>query len=258
MQLMIDMCAHSIVFFLYCCGLLGLFVSIFAIFFVQGLAYHLRHLPEPDPQLQHDVSANFGSVKLGMLSLFMAVTGGNDWSVYHDILQKISPFYEGLWIFYIMFAFFAIFNITASVFVEKAMSITKPTAREERLEKYLEDESYAEEMLSLLQNVDCWETRCLTSSTFQDFISMPEVLRYFEHRGRSPAALEKLFRLLLMEESSDSVALGTFVSAVLKLDRSASSADLHVLHAEMRRFRLAVQQQFEDMNCSMTKTTSPR
>lgn len=41
---------------------------------------------------------HFGSVLKTMLSLYMAVTGGNDWSLYYSILGQLGSFYHFLFI----------------------------------------------------------------------------------------------------------------------------------------------------------------
>lgn len=45
-----------------------------------------------------EVMEHFGSVLKTMLSLYMAVTGGNDWSLYYSILGQLGSFYHFLFI----------------------------------------------------------------------------------------------------------------------------------------------------------------
>lgn len=45
-----------------------------------------------------EVMAHFGSVLQTMLSLYMAVTGGNDWSLYYTMLEQMGSFYHILFI----------------------------------------------------------------------------------------------------------------------------------------------------------------
>ena len=42
--------------------------------------------------------AHFGSILQTMLSLYMAVTGGNDWSLYYNMLEQMGSFYHILFI----------------------------------------------------------------------------------------------------------------------------------------------------------------
>lgn len=44
------------------------------------------------------VMSHFGSVLQTMLSLYMAVTGGNDWSLYYSLLEQLGSFYHTLFI----------------------------------------------------------------------------------------------------------------------------------------------------------------
>jgi len=255
LRLMIDMFINSCVFFIWCLLLLGLFLSLFAIFFVQGLTLTLqRDYPAIDFQLQQEILTYFGSVKLTMLSLFMAATGGNDWSVYHDVLKKAGPLYEALWIMFILFSLIAFFNVIGGVFCEKAMALARPTTHERMVEKRLTDEHDAAELSDLLHDLvpcDQGSTCRVTESAFDEFLDVPEVATYFQGRGLSTASAERLFRLLLDAEESDSVTFGKLISAVIKLDGFASSIDLHVLQVEMRKFSHAIQDQLNELNRRM-------
>jgi len=248
LRLMIDMFVGSCVFFMWCSVMFALFLSLFAIFFVQGMTFHLQGEAEGvhDPKLMQDILGYFGSVRLTMLSLFMAVTGGNDWSTYHDVLKRTGPWYPLLWIFFILFSLIAFFNIIGGVFCEKAMALGSPTMYERMAEKRIRDQLGAAELSELLHSVvECGGSCRLTEPRFNAFLNVPEVAAYFEGRGFTTASAQRLFWLLLDAEQSNSVSFGKFISAVVKLDGSASSIDLHVLHVEMMKFRQDVQDQLD-------------
>jgi len=249
LRLMIDMFVGSCIFFVWCLIIFGLFLSLFAIFFVQGMTFHLQGSTQVDPKLVQDIRTYFGSVKLTMLSLFMAVTGGNDWSQYHDVLRLTGSGYPILFLFFILFSLIAFFNIIGGVFCEKAMSLATPTMYERMAEKRVRDQMGAAELSELLHQIVGRATgSCrLTEPTFDAFLDVPEVAAYFEGRGFSTASARRLFWLLLDAEQSDSVSFGKFISAVLKLEGSASSIDVQSLHVEMIKFRQDVQEQLDHM-----------
>merc|ERR1719162_1571493 len=72
------------------------------------------------------VEEHFGSMMKSMQSLYMAVTGGNDWSLYLGITQEAGTAYEVLFMFFTFFFTFALFNILTGIFVEKAVSCSQP------------------------------------------------------------------------------------------------------------------------------------
>merc|ERR1719453_2455220 len=61
-----------------------------------------------------------------MLSLYMAVTGGNDWGPYYSVVETASPIYAVIFIFFTFFFTFALFNILTGIFVEKAVCTSLP------------------------------------------------------------------------------------------------------------------------------------
>merc|ERR1711959_857694 len=52
----------------------------------------------------------FGTVDRSILSLFMAMSGGNDWCVYYDELRKLPSYYRLAFLFFICFSIFAVVN----------------------------------------------------------------------------------------------------------------------------------------------------
>jgi len=74
--------------------LLIFLLYIFALVIVHGMC---EYLSNGDVDLGSDVvkqvRENFGSVWLTMLSLYMAVTGGNDWSLYFNVVRGAGELY---------------------------------------------------------------------------------------------------------------------------------------------------------------------
>jgi hypothetical protein len=242
---MIDMFVFSSVFFVWCLLVLGIVFSLFAIFFVQGMTLYLQGDHEIHPDQKRDVLKYFGSVKITMMSLFMAATGGDDWSLYHNILSKASSLYSALWFFFIAVSFIALFNIIGGCFCQKAVDLARPSVHDRMIEKRAKDEQEAGELSQLLQN-SCRGRSLkyhMNMESFEDFLEEPEVITYFEGRGLGPTSVRRLFQLLVEAEQSENIPFGKFISAVIRLEGAASSIDLHVLRLEMMRFRKAVQDQ---------------
>merc|ERR1719272_1955322 len=104
------MLSGSFTFFVWCTMMLALFLSLFAIFFVQGAATLLEG-GNVDDEMRESIVAYFGTVGSGMLSLFMAATGGNDWVEFYDVLVACGTLYALLFQFFIAFSVIAFFNV---------------------------------------------------------------------------------------------------------------------------------------------------
>eukprot|EP00913_Durusdinium_trenchii_P020424 g19188.t1 len=94
--------------------LLMFLLYVFALIFAQG--------EELGPMEQEMMTDSFGSVGASMLSLYLSVTGGNDWSMYYAVMVQIGSFYPAVFLSYTFFFIFALFNILTGVFVERAIT----------------------------------------------------------------------------------------------------------------------------------------
>jgi hypothetical protein len=251
-RLMVDSLMGSFVFFVWCAGMLALFLSLFAIFFVQGMATALEERTDMDDSLRKAIIRDFGSVSGATLTLLMSITGGNDWVEFYSTLKEVGTIYTYLYVFFILFSTIAFFNVITSVFCEKAMSLAMPDVEELMMtceRKKLHD---AGELLAMLTTVLKDDARQLDVKKFQEFVSHHQVASYFELRGLNESTLHRFFKQLLEIHQASSVDFGTFASAFVKLDGTASSIDLHVLSAQVRAVSLAqVHLQESVNNCLM-------
>ena len=84
----------------------------FALIFVQGfVGLYTFEKDTIDEDLSRDVVEYFGSVTVTSINLYMAVTGGTDWSIYYHIVKRCGAIYEIGYVFYIFFFSFALFNV---------------------------------------------------------------------------------------------------------------------------------------------------
>jgi hypothetical protein len=238
-RIMVDALSGSFLIFVFCSIMLAMFYSIFAIFFVQGATAYLESTPEVDLKVLRNIKDDFGSVSATMLSLFMAISGGNDWSQYHETVTAVGTTYNFLFLFFIAFSSIAFLNVITGVFAEKALSLASPSSDELMVRRTEKERKDAQELVSLLQRVFGENGPAdLGEESFECFLDHPEVKRYFEVRGMRPCAASRFFMLLLEIHQTETVDFGTFVSAVVKLDGMACSMDLHVLSAELKSMQL--------------------
>merc|ERR1719460_125376 len=88
-KVMVDALTGSFVIFVFGCMLLAMFLSVFSIFFVQGMTTFLEAEASIDPMIRASIIEDFGSVATSMRSLFMSVTGGDDWSRFYITIQTL-------------------------------------------------------------------------------------------------------------------------------------------------------------------------
>jgi len=229
-RIMVDALVGCLSIFLFCTGLMMIFLSVFAIFFVQGVAELLESEANLDAGLVLALKSDWCSVSNAMVQLFMAITGGADWGDVYNVVKEVGGMHAFLFLFFVAFYYIAFFNVITSVFCEKAMSLATPTTSEliaKRIEKEHRD---ASELMALLRH-SLNDEACTTMNAQQvsDFVNDPEVELYFDVRGLKSSSAHKLFRMLCELHCAHKIQIGEFVSTLVKLDGAANSIDAHCL-----------------------------
>lgn len=250
---MVDSLQGSFMVFTWCTVMLGLYLSVFGIFFVQGLTQRLEdeaNLPEPISELEKEAIANdFGTVLQAMASLFMAVSGGNDWAAYHETVDKLGPVYSSLFFFFILFAMIAFFNVCTGVFCEKAMSLARPCPDEIYMRRQAEEVKEAKElkkMLHRLMGIDGAPE--LSMDQIDEFMRHPEFLAYYGLKGMNAASARRFFKVMAEINGADKLDFQTFVAACVQLDAQATGVDLMVINVELKAVQMSLHHVHEEIN----------
>merc|ERR1712217_295487 len=93
-----------------CIVLFGTFF-LFSVSFVAATTENLDTAEKWQDPENHDLITWFGSLDEAILALFMAMSGGNDWGLYFDALRLLPVQYCFLFIAFILFSIFAVFNV---------------------------------------------------------------------------------------------------------------------------------------------------
>jgi len=243
-KIMVDSLSGSFMVFVWCVLIMGLYLSVFAIFFVQGLTTKLENQDANNPlaaPLLRVINRDFGSVYEAMVALFMALTGGLDWIAVYSTIQEIGPIYTSLFLFFFLFAIMSFFNVVTGVFCEKAMSLASPGPHEILLDKQNKELQDATELVAMLKRVlHVEQIPNITAAMLDEFLSHFEVIAFFETRGVTPGSAHRFFQVLLDISEAGFVDLVTFVSGCVKLDGPASRMDMHVLSVEIKAMQLGL------------------
>jgi hypothetical protein len=227
-RIMLDSLCGCFTLFCFCTLIMSLFLAVFAIFFVQGATELLESGEELDPDYVAGLQDMFGSVSSAMLSLFKVISGGDDWSMFHDAVRELGSFYDLLFIFFVLSYLMAFLNVVTATFCEKAISLAVPTTSELIHNRENKEYNDACELMGLLTKVlNDDGSHVISYDSFEIIMGHPEVEIYFEVRGLKPTSAHRFFKTLCEINGKDEVAFGDFVSACVKLDGFASSIDMH-------------------------------
>jgi hypothetical protein len=230
-RIMVDALSGCFSLFVFCSVMMMIFLSVFAVFFVQAFASLLEdQSKDMDNEALTAINTHFGTVGTTMITLFMTCTGGNDWVEYYQDVQELALPYHVLFICFVLFYGIAFFNVITGVFCEKAMSLATPTTRELMIARTDKTHRDSKELLALIGHFHPGSS-CITKEDFDKFLENDDVELFFEVRGLKVPTARKFFSVLCDLHDTDRLDLATLVSSLVKMDGVASFIDAHCLHA---------------------------
>ncbi|CAK9094598.1 unnamed protein product [Durusdinium trenchii] len=169
-----------------------------ALIFAQGVASHLatHSAEELGPMEQEMMTDSFGSVGASMLSLYLSVTGGNDWSMYYAVMVQIGSFYPAVFLSYTFFFIFALFNILTGVFVERAVAASLPDREELISEERKKLLKQVEELRALFKDLDTDASGKITKSEFINDMKDDRIVSYMHSLGLEMHDAEHFFDII--------------------------------------------------------------
>merc|ERR1719473_2221925 len=93
----------------------------FAVLFTTATCDYLNTVEKWNHDDNGDLIDAFGTLDTSILSLFMSMSGGNDWAQYYEALIPLQIQYRLFYLLFIVFCIFAVVNIVTGVFVESAL-----------------------------------------------------------------------------------------------------------------------------------------
>lgn len=202
---------------------------VFAVFIVSGVAdWFSRDGQAQDPELGERLMKWWGSIYRSMVSLFMAITGGADWSDLMEPLREMEVFYESLFLAYIFFMLFGVLNVVVGAFVATTAQIIEGD-REVIVRSQMERMAkYKERILGFFREADVDKSGTLTWDEFKDHLQDPAVMAYFQALDLDVTQAHVLFDLL-DNDGSDQVTLDEFLDGCVRLRGHARSVEMNKL-----------------------------
>jgi hypothetical protein len=179
----------------------------------------------------------FGSIYDANISLFAAITGGNDWMYYAELLRMI-PGVEGE-IYFISFAFYIGFclvgmlNVVTGIFVDSAVCTR---TEDEVVESYSEDQKrISEEVRRIFHEADVDNSGTLSIDELRAQLHNPWVKAYFSGLEIDCTDANIIFTLI-DTDGTQRISIDEFVSGTMKLKGHARSIDVLSLMFDSVRF----------------------
>jgi len=230
-----------------------LIVFVFSLIFQNAVAAHFDSIDGSDSvavSAAADVNELYGGLYISMVTLWSAVSGGNDWMQYATILKEISmgEFYFILFNFYIAFCVMGLFNVVTGVFVDSAVCTR---TEDEIVQGYLDEmKSMTESIKGFLKKADKDSSGTLTYAEFQAHMSNPVVKAYFSGLDIDPDETKIIFTLLDSDCNGD-IDIEEFVHGTMKLKGYATKLDVMALMYDATRQSIRFEALCDFVECQM-------
>jgi len=215
---------------------LGMLFYVFAISFTAAVSDFLESSEMRNDPANKELIDAFGTLDKSILSLYMCMSGGDDWSACYNALQVLPGLYSFLFLGFITFALFAVVNIVTGVFVESAMQSSQADRDSIVQDEIAAQKNYLKAMETLFQEIDDDNSGHITLEEFQGRLDDPRVAAYFNSLKLDVSDAPMLFRLL-DEDNSNEVTCEEFVAGCQRLQGESRSLDAKIMQHEVRSLK---------------------
>jgi len=178
-------------------------------------------------EIMDDLLALYGSVPDTMVTLFMAISGGDAWRNLLLPLDSISVWCRLLFLAYVFTTVFGVLQIVAAVYIDGVILFSHVDRDIATAEKRHAELGVFSALRELLHAADTNSNGKLSQQEFLDFIHQKEGKTILAKLGVDAARIATLYELLDFEETGR-VDIGQFLNAIPFL-----SGNPETLHAAM-------------------------
>jgi hypothetical protein len=211
--------------------ILSITFYVFGIVFTTATLQHLR--TSEKLSLEGTLHKSFGTLDRSFLTLYMAMSGGQDWGMFYDCLAPLAFQYRMFFLLFMAFALFAVVNIVTGVFVEAAMQANikdRDVIVHEELET---KKTYLDAMRGIFEEMDVDGSSCLSLDEFQKRLDDDRVIAYFQHLQLDVSEACTIFKLLDADRSGE-VSIDEFLGGCWKLQGASRSLDLKIMQCQVK------------------------
>lgn len=221
--------------------MLSFALYIFALIFVQGFVGFLTlESDNIDQDIKETSLMYFGSVLLAIVHLYMAVTNGNDWIVYYEVVERCGSFYRLVFLFYTFFSVFALFNILTGIFVEKAVLATQPDRDEIILEQCRKSRREADEFRVLCRHLDEDNSGTISFEEFVQSMQDDRMVAYMASVGLEVHDVELFFKIVT-NAANEEITIDQFVEGCFSMRGQATGLDMQKSLFETSKLNMRLQ-----------------
>merc|ERR1719223_8161 len=209
---------------------------IFGTCFVNGAADFLRSVPDPMDEKHAVLRMYWGTLDRAMLALFMAPTGGTDWSDVAEPLRECGQQYYAIFLFYVAFFAFVMINTLTSLFVEGVRRYSEKDDNDLINDELIRKGQYVKKIKALYNHIDLDGSGLVHYDEFIQYLGDPRMQAFATSLDIEAADLDQFFSILSVN-GTKAVDLETFVVGCIKLRGLAKSMDMMDVMLAVRNSR---------------------
>jgi len=219
---------------------------LFGLFYVFSIAFtaaclYLDTSEKWDLEENQELQLHFGTLDRSLLSLFMSMSGGNDWAMYYEALAPLGGYYTALFLTFMAFCLFAVVNVVTGVFVDSAKQ-SSHVDREVVVQEELEaKKNYLRQMRAIFDEMDSDDTGCISMEEFERKLGDERVIAYFHAMKLDVSDARTLFSLLDYDHT-DEVDVKEFLQGCYRLQGESRRLDQVFMQYEMKKVTTVVEE----------------
>jgi len=219
--------------------MIAMVMFVFGIIFTGGVETYYESVRKEDSMEMKqamDVNESFGSLYRTMVSLFSALTGGNDWMAYGELLRYVGGNHDTyflVFVFYIGFCTVGMLNVVTGIFVDSAVCTRTD---DEVVQNWKNDlQRTSDEVRSIFQAADKDASGTMSYEELAEQLENPRVRAYFSGLDIDPSEAGIIFTLL-DTDGDNAVTVEEFIQGTMKMKGCAKSVDIMALMFDQARF----------------------
>jgi hypothetical protein len=214
--------------------MLTLIMYLFGLVFLQAVSGFLNDVESIEPEIEEAINAYWSSVIISTITLYMAITGGNDWGPLAEPLKSCGWHIYGLFLFFIAFAAIAVLNVLTGMFVDAAMKVAEED--EGNVMEELEGNEQIDNMKHWLHSEAEANAGFITWDQFKTGVTMkvPPVMNFMKAVEIELTDAQKVFKMLEVDGHVDTEE---FVIGCMKVKGDSQGISMVSLITDTRRFQ---------------------
>jgi hypothetical protein len=256
LHLIISAIIGSVLHLLWSILVFAILFFMFSLLITSSVTTSLKDLDSVDSQEAKDMLQFYGSVQLSMLTLYMTVTGGDDWNEFYYALEPASLAQCGF-VFFVAFSQIALLNVVTGIFVENAMKVSKPNVLELANERFDEERDYALELQKIMEAADNDSDGLIEREEFDAMVNAGQLNNILKFVGIDPMwsrrNLPSVYDTVAEQHqvagrgAPDGVKISDLVERMMALRGSARSTEIMDLHDSVWHLQVLQEQMMRNM-----------